>query len=275
MGIITMLLRAHLSVDINDDSFYHKNMKAIINSLEEYGLDGREAALYMASLQLGETSMSALARRAGVKRTTAYLGFKSLEKKGLMGSFKMRSGLRFVATRPELLISNAQKKLEELQSLLPELKAFSRQSEYKPRIYYYEGKEGYLVAAEDSLKEANSTVRHVGSLAEAHKIVGLDYDVKYYIPARIKKHILFNALYFRSETEEEIKNRNHAAELREIRYLPEKYSHKTSMLIYGEKIAIFSTKKELITVIIESEQIAESERRKFDLIWDLLGKQNL
>lgn len=247
-------------------------MEDIRAALTQYGLEEKEILLYLASLVLGETNMSELARKAGLKRATAYLIFKSLERKGLMGSFKMRRGLRFIATRPEFLISTAQKRLEELQSLLPELKAIVQKADRSPQIYYYEGREGYLVAAEDSLKTPNVTVRHIGSLKEIHNIVSLDYDTRHYIPHRVKNRIFFRALYFKSEVEEEIAGRNHAAELREVRYLPETYLHKTSTLIYGNRIAIFSTKKELSAAIIESEEIAAGEREKFDLIWDLLGK---
>jgi HTH-type transcriptional regulator, sugar sensing transcriptional regulator len=237
--------------------------------LKEYGLDERESALYLASLSLGDASMAEIAEKAGVKRTTAYLTFGSLEKKGLMGSFKMSGGLRFVATRPEALVEKTQRQLEELKLILPQLKSIAEKVD-GPRIYYYEGKGGYLTAAEDSLKTANTTIRHMGSLVEIHKVIGRDYDLNYYVPTRVRKHILLNGLYFKSDIPEEIQKRN-ATDLREIKYLPEKYSCKTSMLIYGDKVAIFSSKKELITVIVESKDIAEAERKKFDLIWDLLN----
>ncbi|MDP2669307.1 MAG: helix-turn-helix domain-containing protein [bacterium] len=240
----------------------------IKKTLKEYGLDERESALYLASLGFGEAGIAEIAKIAGIKRTTAYLTFQSLEKKGLMGSFKMRSGLKFVATRPESLIEKAQRQLEELKLILPELKSISQKAD-GPKIYYYEGKEGYLTATEDSLKISDSTVRHMGSIAEIHKVIGKDYDMHYYVPTRVKRRIALRGLYFEQEVSEDIKKRNDA-ELREIRYLPKKYDYKTSMLIYGDKVAIFSSKKELFTVIIESKDIAETERNKFDLIWDIL-----
>jgi sugar-specific transcriptional regulator TrmB len=245
-------------------------MENIDKILKEYGLDEREAGLYLASLALGRASIAEIAKKAGIKRTTAYLTFQSLEKKGLMGSFRMSSGLRFVATQPEMLVEKTERQLEELKLILPQLKSISEKTD-GPRIYYYEGKEGYFTAVEDSLKMTNETVRHMGSLAEIHRVIGRDYDLNYYVPSRVKRHIMIHGLYFQSEISGDIQKRN-AIELREIRYLPEKYNYKTSILIYGDKVAIFSSKKELVTVIIESKDIAETERKKFDLIWDLLGK---
>lgn len=244
-------------------------IKSILKSL---GLDEKETSLYLASLVCGESGMSDLARQAKLKRTSAYVVFKSLEAKGLMASFHMRQGTRFVATSPETLMAKAKHQVEQIDKLLPELKSLSLKADQAPRVTYYEGIEGYKIAAEDSLQESGATLRHIGSLAEIHQAVTAQYDVEYYLPQRVKKQVKLRALYFESDMTSSMKARNDMAEFREIRYLPEKYKHQTSMLIYANKVVLFSTKKELITVIIESADLAESEKRKFDLIWDLSGR---
>ncbi len=40
------------------------------------------------------------------------------------------------------------------------------------------------------------------------------------------------------------------------------------MLIFRNKVAIFTSRKEFITVLIESEEIAEAERQKFEILWE-------
>jgi len=244
------------------------NIREIRHILEGYGLDEKESSLYLSSLNLGDSGMSELAKEAGLKRSTAYLIFQSLEGKGLMGSFKMKTGLRFVATRPEMLISKTKKQLEDLQSILPELVALSKKNEEDPKVTYYHGEEGYMTALEASLQERNTVLRHIGSIMEAHRVYA-DYDVNHYVPERLRKNIAIRCLYT-SDTSKEVRNRDHSAERREIRYLPAGYPLKTGMLIYGNRIVITSTKRELITIVIESTDIAESERLKFDLLWDLL-----
>lgn len=242
----------------------------IKQTLKTYGLEESETALYLASLKLGEAGMSELAREAQIKRTSAYIIFQSLEKKGLMGSFKMKSGQKFVATTPDVLISKTQKKLEDLQSILPQLKSMVQKPNHKPQITYYEGKEGYFLASEDSLKLPNKTIRHIGSINEIHNVISEDWDLNYYIPTRLKKRIDFKALYFESQMPESFLTANHGALLREVKYLPKNFFHSTSKLIYDNKVAIFSSKKELITVIIDSPDIAESERKNFDALWSLI-----
>jgi sugar-specific transcriptional regulator TrmB len=243
-------------------------MLDIKQTLKELGLDDAEAALYLASLKLGEAGMSELAREAGLKRTSAYVVFQALEKKGLMGSFKMRGGLKFVATAPDILFQKTQKQLEDLKNLLPQLNSLAQKKDQRPQISYYEGNGGYYIASEDSLRTPNSTVRHIGSISEIHKVIGEDWDLNYYIPERLKKHINFKALYFQSQMPESFLSANHAELLREVKYLPENQIYGTSKLIYGNKMAIFSSKKELVTVIVESPDITTSETKIFETIWN-------
>lgn len=249
-------------------------MLDIKQTIKELGLDDAEVALYLGSLKLGEAGMSELSREAQLKRTSAYVVFQSLEKKGLMGSFKMRGRHKFVATSPEFLLKKTEKQVEDLKNLLPLLNSLAQKKDQRPQITYYEGKEGYILASEDSLRYQNSTIRHIGSISEIHKVIGEDWDLNYYIPTRLKKRIHFKALYFKSQMPESFLKSNHRELLREVKYLPEQHLYQTSKLIYGNKLAIFSSKKELITVIIESADIADSERKNFDIIWGLIAKQN-
>jgi sugar-specific transcriptional regulator TrmB len=247
-------------------------MNEIIPVLTEYGLDDREAALYLAGLEIGESGMASIAKLAGIKRPSAYLIFKTLEQKGLMGSFKMKHGLRFVSTKPEILVARAKAKAKNLESILPSINALIGKSAHKPRITYYEGREGLLTAVEETLKTTNTTMRHIGSLKEAHKIIGEEYDLNHYMPTRIKKNIFLKALYF-PYISSRITSRDDAADLREIRFLPIKYNNNTSTVIMDDRIIITAGSKELISVVIESKEIAFSEQQRFDLVWDLVGEK--
>jgi len=246
-------------------------MQNILQNLEQLGLSPKESALYLAALKLGETGMTELAKEANLLRTSAYVVFEALEKRGLMGSFVMRGRTKFIATPPHLLKRQIERQLEQVNLLLPEIAAYLPKTGQAPRISYYEGKQGYIMAAEDSLRIPNSTVRHSGSLSEAYRVISAEYDDKHYIPQRLAQRIAFRALYFESEMQGTISHRSDETERREVRFLPEKFHYRTSTLIYGNKVALFSSSEELITVIIESEQLAESERKKFDLLWELLG----
>jgi sugar-specific transcriptional regulator TrmB len=245
-------------------------MTDIKQTLKSLGLDDKEIDLYLAALSLGESNMTELAKMAKVNRSTAYFIFKDLEAQGLLGSYKTKRGEKYVATQPEALIQKAEKNLSDLKSTLPQLHALiNKDGINKPKLTYYEGKEGYIAAISDSLNKHGAILRHIGSLTEAHKVYK-DYDLNYYLPTRIKNNIFIRCLYTPDQNYN-IKNRDHQKELREIRYLPSEFIFNTATLIYENKIVITSSHKELISVVIESKDIAESEKSKFDLMWQAIG----
>lgn len=243
-----------------------KNLEEIISKI---GLSEKETALYLAALNLGEAPMARLARQSKLKRTTAYQIFRELEKRGIMGSFKTRNGLKFTAAKPDNIFSLRQKELTDFASALPELRAFEQKGKDKPKVSYYEGADGCRLAIEDSLKKPGNILRHIGSITESHKTLDEKYDLDYYLPTRVKHNISIKCLYF-PDTKKHIKNRNHTQELREIKYLPENFLFKGSSLIYDDKVIILSGTEEMMTVVIESKSIAEAEKQKFDLIWSLV-----
>ena len=247
-------------------------MQDLEEILEVIGLNDKEAGLYLAALNFGDAPMSKLAKQAGIKRSTAYQIFKSLEKRGIMGSFKMRSSTHFAAMSPDVLYTMRKKELGDFAAALPQLKALETKKGKKPKLSFFEGQEGYQLAIEDSLKKPGNVLRHIGSLAETHNTLGKKYDLEYYIPKRIKQNIQINCLYFR-DIEKLIGMRDHPKEFREVRYLPDTFLFKGSTLIYDNKVLIVSGAEEMMTVVIESETIAEAEKQKFDLLWELVVRK--
>lgn len=245
-------------------------MQNIEEILETIGLNPKESGLYLAALNYGDAPMSRIAKQAGLKRSTAYQIFKGLEKRGIMGSFKMRGGTHFAAMSPDALYALRKKELGDFAATLPQLKALETKKGTRPKLSYFEGHEGYQFALEDSLRKPGNLLRHIGSLTESHKTLGEEYDMNYYVPARVKQNISINCLWT-ADTKPNIKGRDHRKELREIRFLPEQYKWKGATLIYDNKVVILSGAEEMMTVVIESETIAEAEKQKFDLLWELVG----
>lgn len=243
---------------------------ALEQILKNYGLTDEEAALYLAGLKTGEAPLARIAKAAGIKRPTAYSVAKKLEEKGLMGNFKMRSGLRFVASPPSTLTKQLDRKREEVEKILPELSALSGRLQTKPKINFFEGEEGYFTILEDSLETKNEMIRAIGSLGKIYEVVTEEYDHNHYIPTRVQNHTKYRALHFQWESAHIFTPEKNVVELREQKFLPEKYLQPTYTMIYRNIVSIFTSKKEMIAIRIESDEIAESEKRRFDLLWDLI-----
>jgi hypothetical protein len=194
--------------------------------------------------------------------------FNSLKEKGLLDSLETKSGAKFIAKDPQYLLDKLKKESGAIAAILPELMAINTSVKKRPRITYYEGVDDYKRIMEESLHTPNITLRHIGSLVEGHRSLGRSYDLKYFMPTRIKNNISLKAIY-----PENVKPLfiNNGQQLREIRYLPKNINPKTLTLIYGSRLVIATSRENLMTIVIDSEEIANDEKDKFDLIWSGLS----
>ncbi len=241
----------------------------IQQTLKNLGLSDQEVKIYLAALELGPASVQKVSTTANIKRPTTYLIYNSLEKKGFMGSFVDRSGIKLVAEDPEKLLAIAKKRHEDLNNVIPQLQALQATKTSKPQITYYTGKEAYYTIAEDSLQLKNSTIYMLGSFKDIHSIITEKYDLEYYIPKRIEQNLKVKAI----TPEKCIPAKMLMADekqLRQTKFLPIEFYTPTFEIIYGNKVAFFSSEKELFGVIIKSKEFAETEKKKFMFMWSKL-----
>ncbi|MBI2410962.1 MAG: hypothetical protein HYV32_03690 [Candidatus Kerfeldbacteria bacterium] len=107
----------------------------------------------------------------------------------------------------------------------------------------------------------------MSSLTDIYQLLTAAYDEKHYIPARLENNIRFRALV-RKDIRTLQLAKNNPKEMRESKFLPENISFTATQFIYQNKIAYISPKKEPMGVIIESADLAQMERQKFELLWN-------
>jgi len=242
---------------------------SINNTLKNLGLTDQEVRIYLASLGLGPASVQKVAHHSGIKRPTVYVIARSLIEKGFMGYYIDKNGKKLVAEPADKISSLAQKRLDDLTAALPELKALSSSLTEKPQVTFYEGRESAIAVAEDSLQLQNTTVYMMGSLRDIHAIVTEKYDRERYIPTRLKNNLFTKAIITDDATSRRFKAED-KQQLRETKLMPITYSFPTFEIIYGDKVAFFSSQKETFGMIIKSKDYAETERKKFQFFWDTL-----
>jgi len=234
--------------------------------LENYGLTPKEIQIYLALLSIGEGTATEISDHSKVKRTTVYPIADKLVKRGIIGQYRVKYGTRFVAVSPKNLISRLESIKFELTAVLPELEAIEKKDLFKPSVKFFEGKEGYLNTVNESLNGYSFEVLYLGSAEELNNIITEKYVTDVYIPERLKRRIKFRQLVFNDNFSKILKDKD-PAELRVTKFLPNNFSFDGNMLIYKDKVAYFSSKKELTTMLIESVDIAQMEKKKFEIIW--------
>jgi len=125
--------------------------------LKSLGFNESEANTYLASLEMGPSSVQDLAKKAKVSRVTAYAVIDDLMKQGLMSTVQKGKKTLYVAESPERLTSfvgsrvkEMEATLHEVESSLQELKLIQRGE--KPVVKMFEGREALKAIEDDVVK---------------------------------------------------------------------------------------------------------------------------
>lgn len=126
--------------------------------LLDIGLSLKEIAVYLASLELGESTVIDIAKKSDVNRTTIYPIIDSLKEKGLLSLVQKGKKQYFYAESPNKIRSFVDSKINELEAskeslpeLIKQLSALENRRGDKPVVRFYEGNEGINSMMEEFL----------------------------------------------------------------------------------------------------------------------------
>lgn len=238
-----------------------------LEELQKAGLTENEAKVYLAALELGETSVYRLAKKSGVKRTTTYLAVESLKEKGLMGAYSRNKVMLCYAENPKKLPQILEEKKKSLEKILPELLAFTNLIDKKPKIQFFEGEESYKAVFKDVLKHPNSEM--LGTFNEKYFDYG-NFFTDYFIPKRKEKKIWARILFHDNPDLRNLKQREQELWIQSKLVPSDKFKIEIEMVIYGSNKIGFVSYDEEIAIIIESQKIHNTQKGFFETIWGTL-----
>lgn len=247
----------------------------MLHELKKIGLSDKEAKVYVALLELGKASVQDIAKKAGVNRATTYLMIESLQTRGLAYKTQVGKRTHFAANSPEKLthvLDEKRKKLEDeaddIKELLPELKALYADSPEKPKIRFYEGKEGIKEILNDVFESGVKEMLEIYTSDYVKTVLTVD-EVSEIVRRRVEKGIRGRGIYTRSEGP-------HAEShpLTELRYVPaDRFPILSDIIIYGDRVALFAFQGKQIGIIVENPAFAKTFETIFELAW--LGAEEL
>lgn len=243
----------------------------ITSTLKRMGFDQKQAFLYMKALELGEASMTQLARSANIKRPSAYLAAEKLLMKGLLSETKKGKRKFYSAAHPRRLSDISRLQSHEIEELVPQLVALYHAPKEKPKIQVFEGEEGVIMLYRElyqslSNKEEALWFSNIGALGEHLPEALVEYKK---ILVQLKNPRI-RELYFGDaggkRWSSEIKpfcGKNHF-----LRFLPTDFEFGLSdNLIFGNKLVIFSLRGNAFVTVIESSDVAKTYRALFEWAW--------
>lgn len=240
----------------------------IKQTLEQFGLNGKKVDVYLASLELGGASVIDIAKKAGIKRTTAYDVLLDLQRENLVSQTMKGKKRLFFGEDPEKIEKNLQRKEALFSEILPLLKTIHNEKGKKPKIRFYEGIEGLKECYLDTLKYSGEILA-LGS-EHAAKVLSTDWLLSY-IHDRVKNGIRLKAIVADSQLVQKEFLSKDQEQLRTSKIIdPKKYPFSIEINIYGHQKVFLMSPNEQIGIIIEGAEIYKTMKSMFELIWDLL-----
>lgn len=235
--------------------------------LQNFGLTEKETKIYLANLELGPSTVTDIAKHAGVQRTTAYTIIQNLAEQKLLKEDLSTKTQRYTAEDPEKLLLESQERFTALKSIMPELKNLYRGTQFKPTVRYYKGIDGIREYYEGILKEKNLKSYCILSSESSWMKMDPPY-FKNFLKRRAEKKI-----YTRLILEDRPGAREHQRRQKEyfgeVKILPAGSENlfESSILIFPSKVLLIAQRDEFIAVEIESRDIQRTLQFMFDFMW--------
>jgi sugar-specific transcriptional regulator TrmB len=237
----------------------------------------KEVEVYLALLASGTSSVTHLASKAGINRTTAYDLLEKLKDKGLVGESDNKKIRQFTALEPlalkDYVAEQTQlwnQRLEDTANILQGLTKLRKVSSPNlPVLTVLEGKQGVKEILQDQLRKDIMQIDVISDNGtEIEDILG--GFMKSFAKLKTHKKIKTRLIIPKQDLAFESKYYSPRAieELFEVRYLDPKFSPDAEISIYENTVSVFSLREEEpIGVILESQVLANAHRALFEELW--------
>ncbi len=242
----------------------------MLAELQKIGLTAEEARIYVAALEINGGPVSVIARKAGAERVGCYHTIENLLKKKLLSQYNKNGVKCFAPEPPEQLMKLAEEKVNITKGLLPELRSLVSVVGFKPKIRFYEGRDGVEKVFTESLTARKEILGYTNLKLVTEFFPQFFRD---YTEQKLKRNI--KTRYLSPTTVETV----HVLDA----FLPKDYDRnlieillvnrhqflfENEVLIFGNSVGIVSLNQdELLGLIVESATFARTMKAVFDLAW--------
>ncbi len=246
--------------------------------LQDLGLSDKEAAIYLALLQVDGATALDLSKKTKINRSTVYVVIESLSKKGLISETTLGKKTQFQAEPPERLetyVERRKTQFEEqsklLKDIIPQMKTVQRDTGERPVVKYYEGREGIISLLEEFFANAGEDEKIVYLLypKDILEETFTETEREKYRNVRLGKKIHSRSMYTSEKSE---RPSDEMAE--RIKIDGKKYPISCDISIYKDRIRINTLGKKFSGIFIKSQDLADTLRSLFNLAFDSLKEKN-
>ncbi len=253
-------------------------IEEVKSGLLQLNFSDKETAVYLSILQNSNSSIPSIARETGLSRATVYDLVEKLKTESFVAETKKGKKRTIVAESPTnrfyKLLDDKHSQLEKskqiVENILPAIKAINATEDFKPQIRVYAGEQGFRKVWDEILAYEGKNFLSIARIETYLKFMGQDFLTEIQ-ERKVKLGFTSRAINETSPEAEKMKL-NDKKYSRETKLVPKDFQFPSSEIIFGDKIAMFSTREEDTIVVIESKDFADTHRAYFEMLWKFLEK---
>jgi sugar-specific transcriptional regulator TrmB len=250
--------------------------KMIDQLLRDIGLTEYESKIYLALIELGEATSGEIMNKANINSGRIYQILNSLKEKGIVSEITKNKVKYFSPTNPKKILEYLEDKEAkikqqkvEVNQVIPELLSKINSQDKEAKIEIYTGFEGQRTAM---LKE-------IERYKKGTELCVLGIKKRDFYPKKIMDFFEYNVYPKRKLNRVKIRKINDlefkkfpdsGEDGAEIKYLD--YPSTTAINVCEDLSIISIYSQEIITICIESEEVAKAFKTQFEALWKIAKK---
>lgn len=235
------------------------------------GFEDKEARIYLALLELGEAGILAIAEKSGVNRASIYYIIEKMKKRGTVTHVEKRGKEVYRAIKPTLILAQQKKHVKDLESALPEFQGLLNKTGKRPGVRFFEGIEAVKAIYADTLLATTDILNYANSREVRDHWPEYDRE---YVARRAAKKIFLRGIAPDDEYGRRVREED-GQYFRNTRLIdPQRLNFGNEIKIYDNKIAMMSFAGEVFGVIVESKDMADTQRAIFEMAWGFANQKS-
>jgi len=236
--------------------------------LERFELNEKETKVYLKLLELDEALASEISEETNLNRSLIYFILNRLIKKGLVSVIIKNKIKYFRSSSPYRLLEILKEKESNIRKLIPQLLKLHKKKQLKPRVEFYEGKEGIKTILNDIIKTKKEWIV-IGGAGKGPVVLSYYAErfQKLRVKAKIKLKAIMNNDKFGLLRGKELSKYS----LTEIKYAPKQHKNLVNIYIYGDKTALIMYSEEFpFAILIKDKYTSDGFKEIFNWLWETM-----
>jgi sugar-specific transcriptional regulator TrmB len=236
----------------------------LLQTLKFAGLNEKESKIYLAVFQLGKATVYQIAKISELKRPIIYVIAEEMIEKGYLTRLPEKKTATYQAIDPQIISRKMHDNAKMFFEMLPFFKTLANKSDERPKLSYYESKEG-ITNIYEKLNNYDEQF-YISSYSRLEKhFPGI---IKKWAKSYKRNRRKINGKHLIPDNFKELEFAKDFLDIgQEVKTLPKLEDVKMDFAICDDLLVISSLGEKPFAVAIESKDISESLKAVFNIAW--------